>query len=98
MPKPYRDTMIQQVGLPLRPFLYTLDQVADMLSIRLNRFKANYVYFAEIHSGPPPPRLMVARNISPDEDVQEWRIIEPELVRWLRHMGYRIYDPTVVKS
>ena len=31
------------MGLPFKPFLYTLDQVSDLLSVPLNTLKSQYL-------------------------------------------------------
>lgn len=93
-----RDKESEKFGLPLRPFLYTLDQIADFLSVTERTLKVTYIYFDGIHTGRPPRSKIVAKNITPDTDKSTWRVHEHELVRWLRHVGFKVYDASVVRS
>lgn len=75
-------------GLPPRPFLYTLDQIADLLGVApadLNR----YLYRQGIDVGIIHRGRLLARNIAPsDGGPPTWRVDEVELVRWLRNIGF----------
>jgi hypothetical protein len=95
-----RETDAVKFGLPLRPMLYTLDQVADFLSVEVRQLKLTYLYFDGVHVGRPPRSKIVCRNIRPEDgpDNQEWRVAEKELIRWLRFCGWRVYDRAVVGS
>lgn len=96
-------TEADKVGLPIRTVLYTIDQVATMLALEPRTVKASYLYLDGINVGSIPKRVMLARNIDPDfeppshsnpdgKGKPEWRIAEHELIRWLKEMGFRIYD------
>lgn len=96
-PRPYtsgREVRRESVGLPPRPFLYTLDQVSYLTDIPLLELVSKYVYYDGRSEGSAKqyPRSFVARNIAPADDGADWRIAEPELVRWLRHMGFKYYE------
>lgn len=80
------------VGLPAKVFLYTIDQIGTMLSLTPKQVAARYVYFEGRSIGSRKKDLMVARNIAAAEDPPEWRIAERELIRWMRHKGFRYYD------
>lgn len=80
-----------ELGLPPRPFLYTLDQIADLISLDLPNLKRSHVYFVDVTPGTKPPGKMLARNIG-ERDRPDWRVAEEELRRWLRHKGFRVYD------
>lgn len=80
------------VGLPIRPFLYTLDQISDLLSVGTRELRENYLYFDGVSTGPVPRGRMMARNIGPEDKRPQWRVAEAEFIRWLRHKGFRIYD------
>lgn len=82
----------ERVGLPPRPFLYTLDQVAYLIALPIETLKLDFIYFEGRSAGKNPPRKMVARNISPPGQPPEWRIAEKELIRWMRHKGFRHYE------
>lgn len=79
------------VGLPQRPFLYTLDQIANLVAVDLLTVKAS-VHFEGRSVGARPVKKMLARNIAPEGERPDWRVAERELVRWLRTKGFRFYE------
>lgn len=82
------------VALPHKPFLYTIDQVATLVGLAPASFAKRYVFCEGSDLGANHPRLLRARNIDPDWAVlQEWRINEDELKRWLRFIGLGWKDP-----
>lgn len=80
------------VGLPTRPFLYTIDQVCMMLAVSEYYLKHEYAHWDGRSIGIPHPDRIVFRNIAPNGTVPEWRCSERELVRFLRHKGYKYYE------
>lgn len=89
----------RDVGLPPRPFLWTLDQVATILSIDKTALNASaYIYYEGRSIGLPSKQLMIARNIAPDHAHPEWRIAERELLRWMRVKGFKYYDTGHIKN
>lgn len=79
------------VGLPPRYFLYTLSQISDMLSIHKQEL-GRVIWYDGRDLGEHDLDKMLARNIAPLEAHQPmWRVSEPEVVRWMRHKGFRIY-------
>lgn len=83
-------------GLPLRVYLYTLDQIATMVQIQLTTLKSNYIHFEERSVGFRPLDRISARNIAPDGEKPEWRVTEEEFVRWLRYRGFKVYNRATV--
>lgn len=79
------------IGLPLRPFFYTLDQIAGLLSLELASVRQSYIFFDGRNVGVPPRGLMRAVNIAPDGEKPEWRVVDKELIRWARYKGFRFY-------
>lgn len=79
------------VGLPPKPFLYSLDQVAMLLDVSLAHLRTNYIYFDGRSIGLARDRI-TARNIAPEGQAPEWRVAEAELVRWFKRKGFRFYD------
>lgn len=74
------------------PFLYTLDQIAQILNLTIERLEK--VYVVKIRPGGNTSRKdlvggrrMVARNISPDSN-PDWRISDAEFNRWMKLMGF----------
>lgn len=79
----------EAIRLPPRLFLYTLDQIADMVMVEIETLKRSYVHFDGRSTGTCPDDKMLARNIAPALVGPEWRVDEQELVRWFQHNGYR---------
>ena len=79
-----------EVGLPVRVFLYTLDQIATILQVEEKDLR-KYVHFQDRSVGARPLDMMQARNIAPAGEKPEWRVADRELERWLSRRGFRIY-------
>ena len=82
----------EKVGIPVRLFLFTLDQISTMLAVDEDRLKRGYLFYEGRSVGVRPPDKILARNIAPAGEKPEWRVAEKELVRWARSRGFRIYD------
>lgn len=80
------------LGLPIRPFLYTLDQISDLIVVGLKPLRANYIFFDGVSTGTRGKDRMLAINIAAEGRNPDWRVAEEELKRWLRHKGFRVYD------
>lgn len=81
-----------KVGLPSRPFLYTIDQVAMMLAVTERYLKLEYAHWEGRSIGIPSSDRIVFRNIAPNGAQVQWRCSERELIRFLRHKGYKYYE------
>ena len=81
----------EAVGLPVRPFLYTLDQIATLLEIT-EQGVHRHVHFEGVAPGARPRDRMVARNLAPAGERPDWRVAERELLRWMRVKGFRFYE------
>lgn len=80
------------VGLPVRTFLYTLEQIAYMLNLDEATFvRRGFLHFTGVSIGTPPPDLIAARNIAQPDADPIWRVSEQELVRWLKRKGFHVY-------
>lgn len=84
-------TIARNIGLPVRPFLYTLDQIATLLVLEEPSLLRS-IHFEGRTPGARHITKMVARNIAPTGESPEWRIAEREFVRWLRVKGFRFYE------
>jgi len=89
---PGRQPNGKSLGLPVRSFLFTLDQVGEMLQVDESKLRERYVFYTNRHVGSPPKDKMRAVNIAPVGTHPQWRIAEREFVRWLRYKGFRVYD------
>jgi hypothetical protein len=88
----------QDVGLPARPFLYTLDQIATLLAVELSSIKASYLYYEGRSSGIHRKDTMRTRNIAPIGEKPDWRVSEMEFTRWLRTKRFRVYERVRVRD
>src|SRR4051794_40780658 len=93
---PHRPVDPEKIGLPLRPFLYSLDQLSVLLDVPEPTLRANYVHYEGRSIGAATRHLMIARNISPPDNKPEWRIAEREVVRWLKFKGFKVYERSSV--
>ena len=87
----------EKMDVPLRVFLWTVDQIAVMLNVRPNQMSA-YIYYEGRSTGSRSIHLMIARNISPPGEKAEWRIAENEMKRWLKVKGFRFYEASRLAS
>ena len=80
------------VGLPVRSFLYTVEQIAYMLKLDEGTvMRRGYLHLDGVSIGTPPPDLIAARNIAPSDQDPVWRVAEQEFVRWLKKKGFHVY-------
>ena len=88
-----RLAMAKSVGLPVRPFLFTLDQVAGLLCLTQEDLEENYIYFW----GRTNARYRIsgdyvkAINIAPPDKPPVWRVSEEDLLQWLSRRGWVAY-------
>lgn len=91
MPKSDRES----VALPIRPFLFTIEQISVMLSVPEGTVMKQYIYYEGRSTGVRGLNYMLARNIAPPLANPVWRVAEREVVRWLKFKGFKIYEPRV---
>lgn len=84
----------QKVGLPIRPFLYTLDQIGTILNVTVpNLRQSGYLYFDGRQPGRALPDELRCVNIAhPQTDKPDWRVEERELIRWMKRKGFKYVD------
>lgn len=88
----------EELGLPVRPFLYTADQIATLLSVSTETVRSQYFQYPDRMVGRRRPDKMVARNIAPEGKRPEWRVAERELIRWMRNRGMKVYERSWTRS
>ena len=86
------------VGLPIRPFLYTLDQICTLLEVSEDSLKRQYLHFEGRSVGSKPPDRMRAVNILSPPHKPDWRVAEKELIRWMRYMGFRYHEKGYIQK
>ena len=80
------------IGLPVRDFLYTVDQISVMLEVSEQQIYNNYLFYQNRSVGVRPKDKMLARDVSPpDAPKPEWRITEREFIRWMKFKGFRYH-------
>lgn len=82
----------ERMELPPRPFLYTIDQLSTLTQIPEATLKRSFIHYEERSIGFRRHEQMSARNIAPNGEKPDWRIVEKEFVRWLRYKGFRVYN------
>jgi imidazolonepropionase-like amidohydrolase len=88
----------KETGIPLRVFLYTLDQISVMVEIPVATLEKSYIYFEGRTIATFRPEKMRARNISAREDIPEWRVADKEVIRWLKNRGFKVIERGWVQS
>jgi hypothetical protein len=81
--------MTNDLHVPRPPFLYTIDQVAQIASLSMSSMVNRYVFYDTLTAGRPSADLLIAHNIAPLGDRPDWRISDGELTRWLKRKGFR---------
>lgn len=80
----------ESVGLPFRPFLYTLDQIASMLDLS-DMVLRGLVFYDNRSIGAKKADQILARNIAVLGNSPDWRVTEVELIRWMKKRRFRVY-------
>lgn len=83
-----------RLNLPVRPFLYTLDQVATILSMtEASLVKSGYCFFTGRVPGRAHMDELCFINLEADPKAKpNWRVEERELIRWMKRKGFRYVD------
>lgn len=92
------ESNLTAVNLPIRPFLYTLDQIAELISTPVRALAEKHVYFDNRSIGAKRPWHIMARNIAGPDDNPEWRVVDRELIRWMKNRGFRYIERGYVKD
>lgn len=83
----------RDVGLPVREFLYTIDQIAFLLATSEENLRQNLLHYQGRSVGVCPKGRMLAVDISNEGSTRpEWRVAERHLKQWMRFKGWKIYD------
>lgn len=82
----------RRIGLPAKPFLYTVDQVAYLLSVEEDYVKRVLLFYEGRSVGVCPKDRIPARNIAPAGEKPEWRVAERALVAFMRFKGYKYHE------
>lgn len=88
----------KSVGLPVRNFLYTVDQIAFLIEVSEATVKQSYLHYEGRSTGVCPKDRMIARNIAPVGEKPEWRVLDTAFVRWMRFKGFKVYERGYVRD
>lgn len=91
-----RESNREKIGLPPRPFLYTIDQLAVMLDVPDHEIHTRYIYHQGRDVGIKKPDVMGAVNIAQPKQKPEWRVTEREFLRWMKFKGFKYYERAIV--
>lgn len=86
----------QKAELPTRAFLYTIDQIATMLSLSVTELETYYIFKVSQDYGRQPKEMMVCHNIAPSGIAPDWRISEDELIRWAKAKKISFYARRII--
>lgn len=88
------------LGLPIRPFLFTVDQVAQLIGSNERQLTRDdkMAYFDGRSIGFPKRHQLKFRNIAGPDETPEWRCAERELIRWLKVKGFTVKDRGYLES
>lgn len=83
----------KEIGLPVRPFLYTLSQIATLLSMSEDMLHRRIIFYEgrSVHRR-KPDELQFINIAKRDEKPAIWMCSEEELVRWARFKGFKVRD------
>lgn len=88
----------KDLGLPIREFMYTLDQIAFLLDIDEAKLRRTMIHFNGRTVGVCDKDRMLAIDISPDDAAKpEWRVSERHLRAWMRFKGWRVYERSKIQ-
>lgn len=90
--QPFTNADPTVVGLPRRPFMFTLDQICALINVEMKALRNSYLYYEGRSIGTRRKDLLSTRNIAPDDQKPEWRVLESEFIRWMKSRGFKYYD------
>jgi hypothetical protein len=90
------DKFLPNIQLPVRQFMYTVDQIAHMLNCSADTLYKKYIWYTGRDHGRPGSKLQ-AINIAPLEDgtTADWRIPEENFVFWCRQRGIAFHEQRI---
>lgn len=93
-------TDAEKIGLPPRPFLYTIDQISVMTDLTEHNLITQHIYFEGRTVGSRQAHQMIARNLNVGQPLAkpDWRVLDREFVRWMKKRGYKYYDTGVFRQ
>lgn len=90
------DLLRNEVRLPAREFLFSLEQICQMLDCSQEFLEKEILYFAGRSVGARRNRLY-AVNIASAESKPVWRVSETEFKVWMRTKRIKFTEPVNVR-
>lgn len=92
------DIFDSEVELPLREFLFRVDQVCAILDVSVTYARDNLLYFQGRDIGRNRDKIRTI-NIAPADAKPLWRIPESDFKAWMKMKGIRFTEPkpTILK-
>lgn len=88
-----RNKQADELFIPPRFFLYTLDQIATVLAMDPKSLRSGgYIFYEGRSTYAKKLGQMSARNIAPDDKPPVWRVLDTEFYRWMRYKGFKYYE------
>lgn len=90
------DRFLPNVQLPIRQFMYTIDQIAHMLNCQESTLYNSYLWYTGRDHGLPGTKLK-AVNIAPLEDgvKADWRVTEEDFFFWLKQRHITFHEQRI---
>ena len=80
------------VSLPTKPFFYTIDQIAFLLSLDEAYVRRTLLFYEGRSVGVRPKDKILAINLAPDGEKPEWRVNERHLIQYMRFKGLKYHE------
>ena len=80
--------------LPVKTFMYTIEQIAYMLDVTEQTVKKRILYYQGRERRKWTNDDLVAVNFSRQDEKPEWRISEEEFIRWMRRKRIKFTAPS----
>ncbi|ADD80839.1 gp053 [Rhodococcus phage ReqiDocB7] len=92
------DLMADAIELPLKTFMYTVDQIAYMFDISEKHLREKILFYVGREMKKQDPMMLRAINIRGLNEAAEWRVTEEELIRWCRKRKVNFYTSRHVQT
>lgn len=85
-----------RVGLPIKPFFYTIDQISTLLSIEEASVQ-RWLFYEGRSVGICPKDRIKATNLAPRGETPVWRVLDKHFIQWLRFKGFKYHERGYIK-
>lgn len=89
--------MRNSVGLPEKPFFFTLDQIGGFLEMDITTLR-KVLFYQDRSVGLCPKDRIKCINMAAANETPEWRVLDRDFIGYLRYKGIRYYSRGYLKS